>query len=190
MAHGNGAPAMTGTGWHPYRGDIEAIHDAVNAIDNGPRPTGGGVIDLWLDVDEEHSALSMIRGELAIDAALAARALLEERGEPVRADLETPSGRIIHLRPGSRSSMWRGYDLVGALAIRYVDHDTGEVVHAVPVPVLHDVLPGCSTPELTSSRWTMTGLKRHMRVSPWKFRLDEPDEDPLLTIRRGRGWIR
>jgi hypothetical protein len=68
----------------------------------------------------------------------------------------------------TKSERWRGYHLVDRLARPLVDTDTGEIVPAVSVRVLRDVLPACGGEDQTSSRWRTTGLRGLVDVDQYR----------------------
>lgn len=69
---------------------------------------------------------------------------------------------------------WSGWALCDGLAQDVVDKGTGELVRAVPVDVLRDVLPACGTQRLTSSRWRLEGLQGRVPIDA--YRRQEPAE--------------
>lgn len=133
------------------------------------------IVELWLELGHAHRVL----GELCKTIADDASSRLLDRDDP-RADYETATGDVVHLAPGYAPERWRGHDVIAELAERFVSAD-GEVVQAVDVGVLVDVLPGCNAPELTSSKWRTTGLRRHL--PDWR-RYRSRDDAPLV-IKRG-----
>jgi hypothetical protein len=117
--------------------------------------------------------LSVVVGQMAADA-------LDAMHQLGRLEASTDLGPV-HIGKGYAKDEWRGYELLGVLAERVVHPDTGEVVEAVPVEVLRDVIPACSDPEHTSSKWKATALKaRGINVRQFREQHDAPD-----VIRRG-----
>ena len=77
---------------------------------------------------------------------------------------------------------WRGHELLGELGAEHYDTATGEKVQAIPVTTLREILPGCSHPNLTSSRWSTTALGKYLRWSKYRNR-----EQPRKVMRHGIG---
>lgn len=140
-----------------------------------------GAVELWLGLTHARSILDDLIKTIADDAS----SRLLDRDDP-REVYVTSTGSPVHLAPGYAPERWRGHDVLFELAVPSVpvDLETGEmgsVTQAVPVEVLVDVLPGCATPDLTSSKWRVTGLKRWL--DDW-YRYRSKDDAPL-TIKRG-----
>lgn len=133
------------------------------------------IVTLWIALTHLQRIVADLTKLVADDAS----SRLLDRDDP-RADYETVFGDVVHLAPGYAPERWRGHDVIAELAERFVSAD-GEVVHAVDVGVLCDVLPGCNAPELTSSKWRTTGLRRHL---PDWHRYRHRDDAPLV-IKRG-----
>lgn len=134
------------------------------------------IVSLWLEL----SHLQRVLGDLVKLIGDDASSRLLDRDDP-RADYETATGDVVHLAPGYAPERWRGHDVLFELAGDLWDMGSGEAVQAVPVDVLVDVLPGCMSPELTSSKWRTTGLARHL--ADWR-RYRSKDDAPLV-IKRG-----
>jgi hypothetical protein len=93
--------------------------------------------------------------------------------------LETSLGPV-YTDKGYAPEEWDGNALLGTLSVQLVDRDTGEVTDAVPTAVLRDVIPAVS-PGKTSSKWSITGLRKHgIRVDSYHRKDDAP-----LVMRRG-----
>jgi hypothetical protein len=138
--------------------------------------TTDDVVELWLELTHAQRVLGDLIKTIADDAATR----LADRDDP-RADYETATGDVVHLAPGYAPERWRGHDVLFELSADLWDMGTGEAVQAVPVDVLVDVLPGCNAPDLTSSKWRTTGLRRHL--ADW-HRYRHRDTAPLV-IKRG-----
>lgn len=79
------------------------------------------------------------------------------------------SGTVIsHYQPAVQER-WQGRALLRNLSSEMVEPATGEVVPAVPLSVLTEILPGVGTDEQTSSKWKTTGLK-NIDVNPDDYR--------------------
>ena len=94
----------------------------------------------------------------------AANRLAETEYDP-KTGYQSHGGVIVHHRQTS-TDRWDGERVLSALAHETIDPATGEMVPAVPVEVLADVVPAISG---KSSRWLVGGLKVH-GLDPNKFR--------------------
>lgn len=159
---------------------VDALFVALLAIEErwqlDDELTADDVVDLWLELGHAHRVLGDLAKLIADDAS----SRLLDRDDP-RADYETATGDVVHLAPGYAPERWRGHDVIAELSEALVEPVTGECVQAVPIDVLVDVLPGCNAPELTSSKWRTTGLRRHL---PDWHRYRSRDDAPLV-IKRG-----
>lgn len=72
--------------------------------------------------------------------------------------LYTRDGAVTVHRDLPRSEKWDGHGVIGELADPMVTKD-GDIIDAVPVDVLRDVLPACG-PGATSSKWKVTALRQ------------------------------
>lgn len=165
---------------------LDAVFDALLDVEADWR-TGehdrDDIVELWLGLSHLRSILGDLVKTVGDDAA----SRLLDRDDP-SADHETRSGEVVHLGAGYAAERWRGHDVLAELAAPMVpvDLETGElgsVEQCVPIAVLVDVLPGCATPELTSSHWRTTGLRRHL---PDWYRYRSRDEAPLVVKRGAR----
>ena len=160
--------------------NIDAVFDALVDVEGawrqGEDETLDDAVELWVGL----SHLQRVVGDLVRLVADDASSRLLDRDDP-RADYETAIGDVVHLAPGYTPERWRGHDVIAELAEDVVDTSTGERLQAVPVAVLVDVLPGCNAPDLTSSKWRTTGLRRHL---PDWHRYRSRDDAPLV-IKRG-----
>lgn len=117
--------------------------------------------DDWDDVDNTIDAwdtLDRIRAMIAVhvrDLSTRAAKLLPT------AEYDAATGTYHKTTP--RTEKWDGFGVVGALGEPFIDADTGELVRAVPVDVLREVLPACG-PGATSSKWKRRALAAHMDV--------------------------
>ena len=172
---------------HDYAAPLTAIRDAVGVLDaREPMPGKDRVllwldrILLWLDARAAAAELAVVLRDLETDATDAIVELARETGSD---ELETALG-VVHVGQTSPSERWDGYRLIGKLARTVVEVDpvTGELAteasRAVPVDVLRDVVAGCQTDKLTSSKWRKTGLRDH-GIDVWKF-YDRDDPRPII----------
>ena len=153
------------------RDAVRLIEQAVETIDDREPLSPLDLCALWLDLsraaDELRSALQTVR----YDASDALVALLDGTSADV---IETPSGWA-KLGREYTPTHWRGWSLCDAIADDLVDVRTGEITRAVPVDRLRDVLPGCATDQLVSSKWrTEVGryvpLDRYREQTPYRDR--------------------
>jgi len=130
-------------------------------------------IRAWRHGEEALRSLAVVVGQMRWDATDALAQLGEDQ-------LGTDLGPV-HMgwRPGRQE--WRGYELLDRLGMKVIDPMTGEMVDAVPVDVLRDVLPACSKPETTSSRWSTTGLDRWL-PDDWQVFRNQHDGQRVITI--------
>jgi hypothetical protein len=159
--------------------NLDAVFDALLDVEGQwqtDEHDADEIVTLWLGLTHVHRVL----GDLVKTVADDASSRLLDRDDP-RADYETSYGDVVHLAPGYAPERWRGHDVIAELADDVIDTSTGERLQAVPVDVLVDVLPGCNAPDLTSSKWRTTGLRRHL--ADW-HRYRSRDEAPLV-IKRG-----
>jgi hypothetical protein len=108
-----------------------------------------GAIEVWDRLDRLITDLTIIRRDHAV--TLAHRISDEHTGT-------TRSGPVTVHRDTPRSERWDGHGLLGELAEQMITAD-GEIVDAVPVDVLRDVVPACAQGQ-TSSKWKVTELRK------------------------------
>lgn len=166
--------------------DLDRIDAALSALDAWAmddalvaETTTDDLVELWRRLELIAAAASQTAA--TINAAAGSRLL--DRDDP-RAVYVTDRGTPVHLAPGYARVEWRGRALIQRLGrpMRELDPHTGELTEttAVPVPVLLDVLPGVADYDATSSRWNVTGLRRHLPEWP-RFR-DKHDAPLVLRL--------
>ena len=119
------------------------------------------LIDMW-------DALDTITKTLAAHTRnynTAAADRLAETDYTPKDGYQSHGGVIVHhtQRP---SDQWDGQRLLSKLAVNVVETATGELVQAVPVEVLEDVIPAVTG---KSSRWLVKGLELH-GINPNQYR--------------------
>lgn len=151
----------------------EMMTDCVNALDQrGPVGSPLRRIELWQAASAIHDALGVVVGQIAADAADALASTGHE-------EATTNFGQV-HLEPGYSREEWQGHRLLGDMSEAVITED-GERVPAVRLDLLREVIPACSDPEHTSSKWKATALKAAgFRVKTYRDKADAPD-----VIRRG-----
>jgi hypothetical protein len=133
-------------------------------------------IDLWIVARDVLDELAIAVRHLQTDATLALADLGVKPG-----GLHPAMGGIV--KRGTRrvgTDQWAGHALVGALGVDLVNPATGEIVRAVPVEVVREVVPGCATEELTSSRWRATGLRGRVDVD--RFHVQRPTSEEVIEL--------
>lgn len=148
---------------HDHADALALLRAGIGGIyDREPAPAEDRIM-LWQDLAAVRADLEIVYRDVENDATEALVERLRETGEPA---LETPLG-VVHVgtsRPGDR---WEGHKLLAALARHVADPSTGEMIRAVPLDVLRDVVPGCASDNLTSSRWRITSLRSY--VDPYNY---------------------
>ena len=138
------------------------ITDIVDVLDKREPLPAMDRVTAWHAAQQALDAFQIVLGQLEGDA-------VEAMAELQIREVATKFGPV-HIRRGSAKQEWRGYELVGKLGTPLVVQSSGEFVEAVPVEVLRDVVAGCGSPELTSSKWSTTGLERWMPDEWRRFR--------------------
>lgn len=164
---------------HDHDAAVVSLYAIVDELDARGPHNARDLVDLWLDVEAGHGALGVVVRQLALDAALAVADANAAEGRPARADFVSATGAVVHLDRGYSTEKWRGHALAEVLGRDLIDRETGEVVRAVPVETFRRAVPGCADPELTSSRWRVTGLQG-IDLDRYRTRAETPD-----VIRRG-----
>lgn len=159
---------------HDHAVTVNYLNEAIEALDAREPMAGGDLVDLWIDVEQAYAALKVVRDQLAADAAVAVADGNAAAGRKARDEYVTPTGHVVHLQRGYSREQWRGYELLGVLADKLIDPDSGEVVAAIPVDVARRTVAGCATPELTSSKWSVTGLPGGI-ADRYRTREETPD---------------
>lgn len=136
-------------------------------------------IDLAVVCDDVVDALITTRNSLRHDATIA----LHELGKAYDELYHSRLGRqvVLRRRRRVRNEAWDGYDLCNAIARDVVSTTTGEHHRAVPVDVLRRVLPACSTPKATSSKWLASGLRGLVNVEHY-HRADVSYDDSIDVL--------
>lgn len=162
---------------HDYAAPVAAIRSATADLEYREPMSGMARITLWQDVREAVGQLAIVVRDIETDATEALVEITRETGDD---ELETILGPV-YVGLTSPTERWRGYDLLGALSSPVVDAATGELIRAVPLDVLRDVVAGCASEDLTSSKWRKTAVKRHL-----DFRRYYDRDEPRPIIRAGR----
>ena len=118
-----------------------------------------GAVEVWDRLDRLMTDLAVLRRDHAV---VLARRIDNE------AKAYTRDGSIVIHRDIPRNERWDGHRVIGELAAPLVDTTTGEMVQAVPIDVLRDVLPACGQ-GATSSKWKITALRKVLQ-NPEDFR--------------------
>jgi hypothetical protein len=153
------------------RDAIALIERATEIIDDREPLSPLDLCALWLDLSRAVDDLQSVLRTVRYDASDALVTLLDGSGADV---IETPSGWA-KLGREYTPTHWRGWELCDAIADDLVDVRTGEITRAVPVDRLRDVLPGCATDQLVSSKWRSevgryVPLDRYRQQTPWRER--------------------
>ena len=160
--------------------NLDGLFDALLDVEGAWRMDDDAQLEdavvLWIGLTHAQRVLGDLVKLVADEAAVA----LAGRDDP-RADYETATGDVVHLGAGYAPERYRGRQLVHALATTMATRD-GELLPAVPVDVLLDVLPGCADDDATSSKWRTTGLRRQLG-DDWR-RYRSKDAAPQV-IKRG-----
>lgn len=82
-----------------------------------------------------------------------------------------PNGQLVHHNYSS-TDRWQGRQLLHDLGMPAVDPASGEMISAVPVKVLEQIVPGTATDALTSSNWSTRGLQ-NLGIDPEDYRTRE-----------------
>jgi len=126
---------------------------------------------LWLRLKQAADELDVLLRELSQDVARRLADLPFERYNP-KDGYPLPNGEIVsHYQPSVRER-WQGRALLRNLSTTMIEPDTGEVIPVVPFDVLTQIIPGTKSDELTSSKWSTTGLK-NLDVNPDDYRSRE-----------------
>lgn len=163
---------------HGYSDLLVHLADGIEALDRREELTRDDVVQLWIDTADLAALLDVVLSQLTSEASLIVADLLAEAGQSPRADYATKRGDVVHLQRRTAREKWRGYDLLGALAINVHDMNTGEAVRAVPLDVARRAVAGCRTPELTSSRWSVTGVGVEL-TRRYRTQEEQPDRITL-----------
>ena len=122
-------------------------------MDRDPRDWGRADLDVagevWDRLDRLIIDLTILRRDHAV--------VLAHRIDDQQT-LYTRDGFVTVHRDLPRSEKWDGHGVIGELADPMVTKD-GDIIDAVPVDVLRDVLPACG-PGATSSKWKVTALRQ------------------------------
>lgn len=121
--------------------------------------TGTDPKDVFEDVDQSLQAWDTIDNMLAVLNVLK-RELSTVVAEIVPEQYTTADGFEIHT-VATKTEKWDGAGVLNALGQNMVDAESGEVVRAVPIETLSDVLPAV-TGTATSSKWKIRGLLAHL----------------------------
>lgn len=170
---------------HSYALAVAIIRDQVGVLEAREPMPGTERIELWQDVRDAYAELGVILRDLETDATDALVELLRDSGED---ELSTELGTV-HIGLTTPSERWQGWRLAGALARNVaptkVDEDgvfvadpEDEVFRAVPLDVFRDVVAGCASDDLTSSKWRKTALRNH--VADVRRYYDRDDPQPII----------
>lgn len=133
--------------------DISRLAHLIAANDE-PMPPADRV-DVFIVLDGVVNDLRDIHAAMRHEAMIAAA----ELGVGVGMQHHGAFGTVVRMRTRKAKEHWEGHALLGALSQLMAD-ENGEVREAVPVSTLREVLPACSKPGLTSSKWLRSGLAR------------------------------
>jgi hypothetical protein len=153
---------------------VNQIEGAVACLDRRAPMPPLERIEAWQAAADALATFQVVVGQMAADAQdamvqLGTKQLTTRRGP-------------CHLARSSSSQEWRGYELLGKLADPMIEPSTGEVMDAVPLQVLRDVIAGCNKPDSTYSKWLTTGLKEWL---PDDWRKFVTYHDPRDVIKLG-----
>jgi hypothetical protein len=151
----------------------EMIADCVDLLDQrGPVGEPLRRVELWQAAAAAHDALGVVVHQIAADAVDALASSGHEEA--------TTRFGPVHLEPGYAREEWQGHRLLGDMSETVITAD-GEQVPAVRLDLLREVIPSCSDPDHTSSKWKATALHAAgYRVKTYRSKADPPD-----VIRRG-----
>lgn len=157
------------------RDAIRLIDEATALVDDRDPMSPLDVCTLWLDLSRAADDLRSVLQTVRYDATDALVALLDGTGADV---IETPSGWA-KLGREYAPTHWRGWELCDAIADDLVDVRSGEITRAVPVDRLRDVLPGCATDALVSSKWR-TEVGRYVALDRYRDQMPFRDRRPQI----------
>jgi hypothetical protein len=150
---------------------------------------------LWLDLVEFRKNVDLVVRSVEEEATELLHAEIgdDERGLAIigkRSLYETPAG-VVRLEREPLRRRAHGRAIVEVLSARLVNQTTGEVVAAVPVEVLRDVLPPAATSEDPSSfGWRFRELREYLG-DEYRLLVDEPElADRGVRIMAGEGYGR
>jgi hypothetical protein len=133
----------------------EQVDELLDEIRPAEFPDVDETLKCWAIVDEIITDLSVLRSEMSnIAAKIIPIGYTTEDGE-LEVHTVTPT-----------NTKWDGHGILNALGVPLIDQNSGEVIRAVPVDVLQDVLPACGK-GATSSKWKITKLKDHIVIDPY-----------------------
>lgn len=156
------------------RAHLDHVHDAAQALLDREPLDPLSTCALWREVVEAAADLDAARRDVEASAVDALATLGLAAGQSIM----TPSGPVLAaMRSGY--TRWRGRALLDALADDHVDR-LGEVIRAVPLDVLVQVIPGCADYDATSSRWLARGVGQLLPLNRYRT-----VEDATPTIRLG-----
>lgn len=161
---------------HLERAAVDVLAWRVDDIDDDL----DGLALRWLRVDHLARELAV----LARDFATNVGGKLSDMPYDPRAGYQLPNGERVHHAVRS-TDRWRGRQLLTDLGAPMIDPDTGEHVHAIPVEILEQIIPGTRTDEQTSSSWGVRGLQ-NLGIDPDDYRTREWQQ-PLARPGRRTG---
>lgn len=133
--------------------DLARIRDLLHA---DPDPDSlDELAGCWLQLDTALAELSVIVRDLSQQVG----SMLADADYDPKDGYQLPDGQIVsHYQP-SVKERWQGRALLRNLSTEMVEPATGEMIPAVPFTVLADIIPGVKSDDLTSSKWSVTGLR-------------------------------